>query len=151
MLAARLTDLTEVNGEKIHRLITLKFPAYFAPHPNKVAWLFHQHRQAYDLYDTPYGDLNGSERGSLVAREIHRWDGAFLPEHRALFAISRKVAERLRAYNALDAAPLYHPPRNADRFRCEAYEDIILVPGRLDPLKRQHLAIEALASTPQRL
>ncbi len=151
MLAARLTDLTEVNGEKIDRLITLKFPAYFTPHPNKVAWLLHQHRQAYDLYDTPYGDLQQSDSGKLVAREIQRWDQAFLPEHRALFAISRKVAERFHLYNGLVAQALYHPPRNSDGFRCETYEDFILVPGRLDPLKRQHLAIEALASTPERL
>ena len=42
MLAARLVDLSEVNGEKIDRIITLKFPAYFVPHDNKVAWILHQ-------------------------------------------------------------------------------------------------------------
>jgi glycosyltransferase involved in cell wall biosynthesis len=151
MLAARLIDVTEVNGEKIERLITLKFPAYFAAHPNKVAWLLHQHRQAYDLYQTPYGDLCNSESGRVVASTIRRWDRAFLPEHRALFANSQRVAERLRAYNDLVAEPLYHPPRNFDRFRCEPPEDFILAPGRLDSLKRQHLAVEALASTPERL
>jgi len=151
MLAARLTDFSEVNGEKIGRLITLKFPAYYTPHPNKVVWLLHQHRQAYDLYDTPYGDLHQSETGRLIAHEVQRWDQAFLPEHRTLFTISRKVAERLRFYVDLAAEPLYHPPVNSTRFRCEAYEDFVLVPGRQDPLKRQHLAIDALASTPERL
>ncbi len=151
MLAARLTDLTEVNGEKIERLITLKFPAYYAPHPHKVAWLLHQHRQAYDLYDTPYGDLHGSDRGRVVAHEIRRWDRVFLPEHRALFATSATVTDRLRLHSDLVAERLYHPPRNSGLFRCESYEDFILVPGRLDLLKRQHLAIEALASTPERL
>jgi glycosyltransferase involved in cell wall biosynthesis len=151
MLAARLIDLTEVNGEQIQRLITLKFPAYYTPHPNKVAWILHQHRQAYDLYDTPYGDLHGSESGRAVAREISRWDRSFLPQHRSLFANSRRVADRLRSYNDLIAEPLYHPPGNSDRFRCDPYENFILVPGRLDTLKRQHLAIEALAFTPEPL
>ena len=66
MLAARLTDLEEVDGHSIDRLITLKFPAYYVPHSNKVLWLLHQHRQAYDLYDSPYGDLKETAFGRDV-------------------------------------------------------------------------------------
>jgi glycosyltransferase involved in cell wall biosynthesis len=149
MLVARLVDLSEVNGEKIDRLITLKFPAYFAPHDNKVAWVLHQYRQAYELYGTPYSDLHLEHSGRALAREIHRWDCELLPQHRALFANSRRVAERMRKYNGLASEALYHPPRNHNRIRCEAYERYIIAPGRVEPLKRQHLMVLAMASLPR--
>jgi hypothetical protein len=46
----RLVDLTESDGRAIDRVIATKFPAYCVRHPNKVAWVLHQFRQAYD-YD----------------------------------------------------------------------------------------------------
>ena len=46
----RLVDLTESDGRPIDRVIATKFPAYCVRHPNKVAWVLHQFRQAYD-YD----------------------------------------------------------------------------------------------------
>jgi hypothetical protein len=46
----RLADLAESDGRKIDRVIATKFPAYCVRHPNKVAWVLHQFRQAYD-YD----------------------------------------------------------------------------------------------------
>lgn len=148
MLAARMLDVTAVNGRPIDRLITLKFPAYYFPHPHKVAWILHQHRQAYDLYGTPFGDLHPTENGRAVAREIQRWDRRLLPQHRRLFANSKRVADRLQRYNQLDAEPLYHPPGNHERYRCEDYDNFILAPGRFDAMKRQHLLIEAMAKIP---
>lgn len=147
MIAARLLDVTEVNGNPIDRLITLKFPAYHFEHPHKTAWLLHQHRQAYDLYGTEFGDLHQSQTGRAVAREILRWDNAMFPRHRALYTIADTVTERLRHHNGLQAQTLYHPPGGHERFRCDGYDPYILVPGRLDSLKRQHLIIEALAQT----
>src|SRR5689334_11583574 len=49
MLACRLLDLSEANGDPVDRVIGLKFPAYLVRHPRKVVWLMHQHRQAYEL------------------------------------------------------------------------------------------------------
>ena len=63
MLMGRIMDLTEVNGEKIDRVIAMKFPAYYVKHDNKVIWLMHQHRQAYDLWETKYGDLHNFPNG----------------------------------------------------------------------------------------
>ena len=151
MLMARLMDLTQVNGIPIDRVITLKFPAYYVEHGNKVGWLLHQHRQAYDLYETPFGDLHHNDEGRAVAAEIRKWDGRFLPDHRALFANSRNVQDRLRRYNALDSEVLYHPPANAERFHSAGFEDFILAPGRLDAMKRQHLVIDAMAALPERI
>jgi glycosyltransferase involved in cell wall biosynthesis len=148
MLAARLLDLTEVNGEKIDRLITLKFPTYFTEHPNKVAWILHQHRQAYDLYETPFGDLHQNEEGRKVAAEIRHWDNTLLPMHKKLFTIADNVTQRLATYNQLKAETLYPPPLNYERYYCAEYQPYILVPGRLDPVKRQHLIIEALQQAP---
>ena len=48
MLACALLDLCEVHAMPVDRLIALKFPAYLIPHPDKVIWLLHQHRAAYD-------------------------------------------------------------------------------------------------------
>jgi glycosyltransferase involved in cell wall biosynthesis len=147
MLMARLMDLTEVNGQAIDRVIALKYPAYYLDHPTKVCWVLHQHRQAYELFGTPYGDLHHDETGIRVAEEIRRWDNALLPKSRAVYANSRTVAERLRRFNSIDAQPLYHPPKDHDRYRCEAFEDFVLYPGRFDPMKRQHLLVEALAAS----
>lgn len=147
MLMARLMDLTEVNGMAIDRVIALKFPAYYVEHPTKVCWVLHQHRQAYELFGTPFGDLHQDDVGRAVAAEIRRWDNVLLPKAHALFANSRTVADRLKRFNSIDARPLYHPPKDHDRYRCEAFEDFVLYPGRFDSIKRQHLLVEALAAS----
>jgi glycosyltransferase involved in cell wall biosynthesis len=151
MLMARLIDVEEVNGVKIDRVIALKFPAYFAPHSNKVCWILHQHRQAYDLYGTPMSDLGESETGRSVAAEIKRWDDLFLPQSRAIYANSKTVAERLRRFNGIAAKELYHPPYNAEKFTTKDWKDYILYPGRFDSLKRQHLIFEALEFIPHHI
>jgi glycosyltransferase involved in cell wall biosynthesis len=151
MLMARLMDVEEVNGMKIDRVIALKFPAYFAPHSNKVCWILHQHRQAYDLYGTPLSDLGQSPTGRAVAAEIRRWDDFFLPQSRALYANSKTVAERLRRFNNIAAKPLYHPPYRAETFTTAGWDDYILYPGRFDFTKRQHLLFEALSTVPDHI
>ena len=149
MLMARLVDLEEVNGVKIDMVIGLKFPAYFAPHPHKVCWILHQHRQAYDLYGTPVSDLWQTEEGRAVAAEIKRWDDYFLPQSRTIYANSKTVAERLLKFNQITAAPLYHPPLNHEKFHCGRWDNYILYPGRFDATKRQHLLFDALANAPK--
>jgi glycosyltransferase involved in cell wall biosynthesis len=148
MLMARLVDVREVNGSSIDRIIALKFPAYFAPHPNKVCWVLHQHRQAYDLYGTELSDLWQSEEGRAVAVEIKRWDDLFLPQSKRIFANSRTVARRLKRFNDITAVPLYHPPLNHAAFRTGRFDPYILYPGRFDAIKRQALLFEALAYCP---
>ena len=41
--AWRLLNLTEFDGRATDALIALRFPSYCARHPNKVAWVIHQH------------------------------------------------------------------------------------------------------------
>ncbi len=117
MLMARLTDLQEVNGTKIDKVIALKFPAYFAPHSHKVCWILHQHRQAYDFYGTELSDLWQSNEGKAVAAEIKRWDDYFLPQSAGLYTISNTVTDRLLRFNGIKAQTLYPPPLNHNNFR----------------------------------
>ena len=147
MLACRLLDLTAAGEARIDCMIGLKFPAYLIPHPNKVVWVLHQHRQAYDLWQHPMGDLHDHPHGAAVRDAIRQADMELLPQARRLFANSKTVADRLKTYCGLDAAPLYHPPPDAPEFHSGTAEDFLYFPSRLNALKRQRLVIEALAHT----
>ena len=48
-LAWRLLELRHVTGESVDLVIPTKFPSYLVRHHRKVAWVFHQYREAYDL------------------------------------------------------------------------------------------------------
>lgn len=144
MLAWRLLDLDESNGTKIDLVIGTKFPSYGVRHDNKVVWLMHQYRQAYDLLHTQYSDLGASEPGLALRAEIMEYDRVALCESRARYAISQNVANRLKKFNDIDAQTLYQPPNNAHRFFGGDYGDYILSVGRLDALKRLPLLISAL-------
>lgn len=144
-LAWRLLDVTESNGAPIDLVIPTKFPSYLVRHPRKVPWLFHQHREAYDLYGTPYCSLTDSPEDQQIRSAIHSMDQAALSECREIFTISKNVADRLSHYNQLPATPLYPPPHHLGRYRTEEYGDFLFYAGRLDRLKRLDLAIDAMA------
>jgi glycosyltransferase involved in cell wall biosynthesis len=143
-LAWRLLDVTESNGTPIDLVIPTKFPTYLVRHPRKVAWLFHQHREAYDLYGTPYCSFTDSPEDRQVRESIHTMDSASLAECRSIFTISRNVAERLSRYNGLPGTALYPPPHHLGRYRCDAFGDYLFYAGRLDRLKRLDLAVDAM-------
>jgi glycosyltransferase involved in cell wall biosynthesis len=143
-LAWRLLDVTESNGEKIDLVIPTKFPSYLVRHPRKVAWLFHQHREAYDLFGTQYCSFRDTPEDAQVRDAIHTMDARTLSECRAIFTISKNVAERLGRYNGLPGEALYPPPHHLGRYRCDGYGDFLFFAGRLDPLKRLNLAIDAM-------
>jgi glycosyltransferase involved in cell wall biosynthesis len=144
-LAWRLLDVTESNGTPIDLVIPTKFPSYLVRHPRKVAWLFHQHREAYDLFGTSYCSFTDSEEDRRVREAIHAMDKQALSECRTIHTISRNVADRLSRYNGLPGASLYPPPQHLGRYRCDGYGDFLFYAGRLDRLKRLDLAIDALA------
>ncbi|WP_079913850.1 glycosyltransferase family 4 protein [Paenibacillus sp. 32352] len=147
IMAVRLLDLTEVNGKVIDRLIALKFPMYCVKHPNKVSWVLHQHRQAYELWGTEFGDLEKMENGLEVRDIIRNADNTFLRESRHVFANSKTVANRLLKFNDIDATPLYHPPTDYEKLKCDSFGDYVFYPSRLNEIKRQHLIIEAMKYT----
>lgn len=147
ILACRLLDVSEVAGTPVDRLIGLRFPAYLIRHPNKVLWILHQHRTAYELWDHALSDLVYYANGSQVRDAIEQADRSLIPEARAVFANSQNVANRLKHFCAIDSTPLYHPPPNADKFYTAGAEDYLFFPSRLCIPKRQELALEALART----
>ena len=147
ILACRLLDVSEVAGTKVDLLIGLKFPAYLIPHPNKVLWILHQHRTAYELWDHALSDLVYYPNGSQVREVIEQADRKLIPEARAIFANSRNVAWRLKKFCDIDSTPLYHPPPHAEKFYSGPGEDYLFFPSRLCIPKRQALALEALSLT----
>jgi glycosyltransferase involved in cell wall biosynthesis len=143
--AWRLLDLGESNGTPIDLVIATKFPSYFARHSNKVAWLIHQYRAAYELCGTPYSDFAHVDLDVGLRRQIIELDTAMLGECRRLFTNARNTAARLEKFNGLAAEPLYHPPRLADRLAGGPAGDYLLSVGRLETVKRHDLAVRALA------
>jgi glycosyltransferase involved in cell wall biosynthesis len=141
VLACRFLRLA---GDCIDRVIALKFPAYFIPHRDKVLWLLHQFRQAYDLWGTPYQGIPDTPEGQAIRAAIIQADNTYLPEAKRIFTNNRVVSDRLRRFNGLDSEVLYPPLMDAELFHCADYGDFLFYPSRISDGKRQFMAIEAL-------
>ena len=140
----RLLDLTEADGRPVDLVVATKFPSYCVRHPNKVVWLVHQFRQAYELDRTELGQFSESAEDRATRRRVQQLDRTALGEARKLFATSRNVAERLQRSTGLAAEVLPHPPQEL-AYRTDAYEPFVFSVGRLDRAKRIDLLIEAAA------
>jgi glycosyltransferase involved in cell wall biosynthesis len=138
----RLVDLEESQGSPIDLVVATKFPSYVVRHPNKVVWLVHQFRQAYELDGTELGQFGDDPEGRSALHAIHRLDRTTLGEARRLFAISANVADRLRRSTGLEADVLAPPPQDL-AYRCDEYGDFVLSVGRLDRAKRVDLLLQA--------
>ena len=150
MLAARAMDVSEFNGVKVDLAIALKFPAYFMQHPNKVYWVLHQHRQAYDLWDSGHTDLFDDPDGRVVREAIFEADNVEFGAAKKVFANSANVAKRFKTYNNISAEPLYHPPPLATRLRTGDFGDYFYYPSRIAFAKRQDFVLRALARSNSR-
>ena len=146
--AWRLLDLSESMGQRIDLVIATKFPSYFVRHPLKVTWLLHQHRAAYDLCGTQFGDFDHTEADVGLRQKLIELDREMLGECTRLFTNARNTAARLEKFNGISGEPLYHPPRLAARLRPGPLGDYVLFVGRLESLKRADLAVKALAQCP---
>ncbi|MCW5720969.1 MAG: glycosyltransferase [Devosia sp.] len=146
------TDFCRFDGGLIDRLICLKFPAYAIKHPDKRLWLLHQHRVAYDLFGSPHGWPDNAEtkalRQRIAAADREALGGQGEGSARAVYTIAERVSARLRHYSGIESRALYHPPADAEKFRCAKALPYIFVPSRLEALKRQDLFLRALAATP---
>ncbi len=143
----RLLDLHTDAVVNADLVVATKFPSYLLEHPNKVVWLVHQWRQAYELDGTELGQLDDTHFDRSIREKIHLIDRQALGSARRLFATSRNVADRLRRSTALDAEVLPHPPQEL-AFRCDGYEPFVLSVGRLDRMKRVDLLLAAAAAEP---
>ena len=143
----RLVDLEEVDGRPVDLVIATKFPSYVVRHPNKIVWLVHQFRQAYELDGTEFGQFGESAAERALRRKVQELDRTTLAEARTLFAISGNVAGRLERSTGLEAEVLLPPPQDLP-YRCEGYGDFVLSVNRLDRAKRIDLLLEAAALDP---
>src|SRR5205823_14193960 len=107
----RLLDLDEADGRRIDLVIATKFPSYCIRHPNKVAWVLHQFRQAYELDRTELGQFGESAEERATRRAVQRLDRVALGEARRVFATSRNVADRLERSTGIEAEVMPHPPQ----------------------------------------
>lgn len=147
-LAWRSLDVTEVGGRPVDAVIATRFPSYAIRHPNKIVWVIHQYRQAYDQFGTPWSDFTASREDRRTRETIAAIDNVGLSEARKVFANSQTVAARLRKYNGIASEPLYHPPPLVGRYRTGPFGNYALTVGRLDGWKRPDLPLRALAHAP---
>lgn len=149
MLAWRLLDLNEVDGQPVDLVIATKFPAYLVHHHRKVIWLVHQHRQAYDWYGTAFSDFVNTPADRELRDALMAADQTAFQEAHGRYAISQNVAGRLWQYNRVRANTLYPPSHYDGRFRCGSYGDFLFSDARLDAAKRLDLLLESVAQMPQ--
>ena len=140
--AALAWRLVPVDADAV---IATNFPSYFVRHRNKVVWLLHQHRAAYDAADAAWSDIGYDEASRETQRMLAEWDTRALEEARALFAVSEVVAQRLKRFNGLSSRVLYHPPPLQRQLHPGAFGDYVFAPMRLEQNKRPELAVDALA------
>ena len=143
-----MTDVSQIGGQPVDHVISLRYPSYAVRHPSHVCWLNHTMREYYDLWEEFSSRL--SRQGRLkerVRRELIRTADTYFFKHhlKALFAQSLTVQERLRRWNNVASTVLY-PPAPPRAYRCDEYGDFVFVVSRLEPLKRIDLILRALAT-----
>ena len=130
ILVSKLTDVSNFNGLAIDKVIALKFPMWLIPHPDMSFWILHQHRSAYDLWDSNLSDLAAMPDGKSLRDLIRREDDRAFARTESLYTISRNVSKRLKHYNEVDSQVLYPPPRAMEKYTVEGAR------AKLDQLRR---------------
>lgn len=144
-LAIRSLDLTESSGNTIDLLITLRTPAYAIRHPNKLVWFSRHHCDATDPSGSPYRAAEHQPDGERVRRLLTRSDACYLSEARRIYASSKHGAKRLKEVNGIDAHGVLYPALlSPERFHNADFGDYFLYVSRLNPRKRQALAVQAM-------
>jgi glycosyltransferase involved in cell wall biosynthesis len=143
MLIARSLRLSNVD-----RVIALKFPAYLIPWQDKVLWLLHQHRQAYDLLDAGQSNIPGDARGAQILAAIRVGDALAFSEARRIHTNAPVTSRRLKHYNGFDSEVLRPPLNDPELFHGGESGGYILATGRVNASKRQELMIRALRHAP---
>ena len=129
--------------DEFDMVLAFKFPAYCIQHNSKVIWLFHQFRQVYDLWDVEFSNISGLA-GKTMQYIYRIADNENIPCSRQIFTIGGEVSKRLKKYNNIHSEVLYPPLKNQKLYYTEKTEDYFYYPSRVTPIKRQHLAIEAM-------
>ena len=141
-LVWRLIDLEEAQGRPIDLVIATKFPSYAIRHPNKVVWLVHQFRQAYDLDRTELGQFGDDPFDRATVRAIQQ---ARSRDARGGAPPLRDLGQRRRPASAIDRA------RSRGAAPTAAAAGLPLVGRRWDvhPLGRAARPLETRRSPPR--
>lgn len=141
MFAFGLMDL----DSHFDRVITFRPPAHMVRHRRKVCWFIHHIRHFYDLWDSPdYNPVHGKVAGEALRDVIQAADTVALAGAYRLFTNSRVMANRVKAFNGLDATVLYPPVLSPELFFDAGLGDEVVCICRLVHHKRQHLLVEAM-------
>ena len=134
-----------LNGYALDLVICLQFPSFYLQHPHKVAWLLHQHRAVYELWNTAFtSGFSEQPEAQTLRLEIHQRDSECLKTFKQVYTIAQTISDRLTYFNQIPSTPLYHPPKLADQFYTAPALPYIFFPSRLESLKRQDLLIQAM-------
>ena len=147
-----IEEMLIAKGLRLHnvdRVIGLKFPAYLIPHEEKVLWLLHQFRQAYDLSEAGQSHLDFDETGRAVKAAIRAADNDCFAQCRKIYCNSPVTQNRLTKFNGVSSEVLYPPLNDGELFTGGDHGDYVFAGGRVAAGKRQHLLIEALALLPK--
>ncbi|MGA8659483.1 MAG: hypothetical protein WB586_25455, partial [Chthoniobacterales bacterium] len=131
----------------VDRVIGLKFPAYLVPHHTKVLWVLHQFRQAYDLRERGESNIPETPAGEKICEMVRRADAEVFSTCRSIFTLSEVTQDRLKRYNGVAAAILPQPINHPELFANCGDSGYLFAGGRINPGKRQHLLVEAMAAT----
>ncbi len=129
----------------VDRVIALKFPAYLIPHHNKIFWLLHQYRQAYDLWNSEFCNIPHTDSGERIRSAIEKADAQVFSSAKKIYTNSQTTADRLKKFNGFSAEVLLPPLNDPELFTGQQSQGYFFAGGRINLSKRQHLLIEALA------
>src|SRR5262245_38739769 len=131
------TDVSDVDGRRVDRVISLRYPSYAVRHERHVCWLNHTMREYYDLWPFWRADLGPTGRiKERVRRTLIRAADRYLLTRNVdrLFVQSRTIQDRLAMWPSLQSTVL-HPPAPQRHYRIDGYGPELLFVSRLTPLK----------------
>lgn len=135
-------DVSRLDAGSADRVISLKFPAYYAQQEAGTVWLMHQHRPFYELWDS---QANHSPGQIALREKVKSKDTLYLSRYKQIFTISQNVSNRLISNNGIESQPIYQPPANEEIIKCTDNLPVIFCPSRIEGLKRQELLVRAMA------
>lgn len=151
-LANVLTNVRQVNGRRVDRVVSLRYPSYAVRHPEHVCWLNHTMREYYDLWPAFSASLSAPNviKESIRKALTHAADRHLLRHHvKRVVAQSRTIQQRVANDFGIQAEVVYPPPPPRE-YRCDGYGDYIFAVSRLMAMKRIDLLLRALAEPPAR-
>jgi glycosyltransferase involved in cell wall biosynthesis len=128
-------------------VVAMKFPAWLVPHLRTVAWVSHQFRQVYDMWEAGLSGWPADDDAIDLRRIVMNADSSALGACEKVFTISPVTQARLRRFNSIDATVLAAPLRELADFPCSGHDGPLVALGRVTTAKRQHLAVAAMALT----